>query len=502
MKKIFTNKIINQLLEKYRTIWALNYASALAGWDLNTYMPKDGANARGEMFAKINSLGQKLFLDKDFVRQIKRAENEKKLNDYEKGVLRILKRSLVIYKKLPPEFLEEFSRVVSKSQLVWESAKKSDNFSIFAPYLKKIIDLNLRQADYIGYKKHPYDALLDGYEENLLVGDLEKYFDSMRGFLVDLSRYVKKSPNFFLVHSLEKEKYSIDKMKKLNLDILSFLNADSNKLRLDISSHPFSEYLGRSDVRITTRYSDRDFKQSFSSVIHEFGHALYNLQCDESLDYSPIDRGHSLVIHESLSRFWENMIGKSENFIENFHSNVVLLGSGFNKYNSKDLYNYFNLVRPSLIRTEADEITYHFHIMIRFEIEKGLLERKIKIKDLPEVWNEKYKKYLGIIPKKASEGILQDIHWSMGNIGYFPTYSMGSSLSAQWKFYLEKDLGNINQLIKMNGGIKKIQNWLKNKIHQYGSTYTFKDLVKKSTGEEFTTKYFKDYLTKKYKKIY
>ncbi len=501
-EKVFTNKIINQLLEKYKTIWSLGHALALADWDLNTYMPEDGVIARGEMFAKISTLEQKLFLDKDFVKLIKLAENEKNLNDYEKGVLRVLKRSLKRYEKLPPDFLEEFSKVTSESQMVWARAKKSDDFSIFAPYLDKIVDLTLRQSEYIGYKKHPYDALLDDYEENLLVSDLDKYFDSVRDFLIDLLSYINKSSNFLSVHPLEKGEYNIDKMKKLNLDILSFFNSDPKKLRLDVSSHPFSQYLGRSDARITTRYSKNNFQQSLSCTIHEFGHALYNLQCDPSLDYTPIDQGSSLVVHESLSRFWENIIGKSESFTKNFHSNIISLSSEMRKYSTKDIYRYFNLVKPSLIRVEADEITYHFHIMIRYEIEKDLLEGKIKTKELPEVWNAKYKKYLGVTPKKASEGILQDIHWSMGCIGYFPTYSMGSSLSAMWKFYLEKDLGNIDELIKKDDGVQKIQNWLKNKIHKYGTTYTFKELVKKSTGEGFTTKYFKDYLTDKYKKIY
>jgi len=501
-EKVFTNKIIVQLLEKYKTIWSLRYAVALAGWDLNTYMPEDGVTARGEMIAKISSLKQKLFLDKNFVKLIKLAEKEKNLGDYEKGVLRVLKRSLERYEKLPSEFLEEFSKVTSESQIVWARAKKNDDFSIFAPYLDKIVDLSLRQSEYIGYKEHPYDALLDDYEENLLTSDLDKYFDSIRDFLIDLLGYIEKSTNFFAVHPLKKEEYDIDKMKKLNCDVLKFLRSDPKKLRLDVSSHPFSQYLGRSDARITTWYSKNDFQQSLSGTIHEFGHALYNLQCDPSLDYTPIDRGSSLVVHESLSQFWEKIIGKSENFTNNFYNNIASLSPEIRKYTAKDIFRYFNIVKPSLIRVEADEITYHFHIMIRYEIEKDLIEGKIKTKELPEIWNAKYKKYLGIVPENSSEGILQDIHWSIGNIGYFPTYSMGASLGAMWKFYLENDLGNIDKLINDNGGIQKIQDWLKNKIHKYGTTYTFKKLVKKSTGEEFTSKYFKQYLTDKYKTIY
>ena len=501
-EKVFTNKIIIQLLEKYKTIWSLRYAVALADWDLSTYMPEDGVTARGEMIAKISSLKQKLFLDKDFVKLIKLAENVENLGDYEKGVLRVLKRSLKRYEKLPFEFLEEFSKVVSESQIVWARAKKNDDFSIFAPYLDKIIDLSLRKAEYVGYKEHPYDVLLDDYEENLLTSDLDKYFESIRDFLIDLLGYIKKSPNFLAVHSLEKEEYDIDKMKKLNYDVLKFLRSDPKKLRLDVSSHPFSQYLGRSDARIATRYCNNNFQQSLSIITHEFGHALYDLQCDPSLDYTPIGKGSSLVVHESLSQFWEKIISKSEGFTKTFHNNISSLSSEIGKYTVKDVFRYFNLVKPSLIRIESDEITYHFHIMIRYEIEKDLIGGIIKTKELPEIWNAKYKSYLGVVPRKASEGILQDIHWSDGFIGYFPTYSIGSSLSAMWKFYLEKDLGNIDKLINETGGIKKIQDWLKNNIHKYGSTYSFRDLVKRSTGEEFTSKYFKQYLTDKYKTIY
>lgn len=502
MEKVFANKVISQILEKYKIIWALNYASDLANWDLSTYMPEDGAIAKGEALAKMNSLRQSLFLDKEFVNLIKQAEKEKSLNDSEKGIVRMLERSLKRYEKLPPEFLEEFSRTVSQSHGIWIKAKKENNFSLFAPCLEKIVDLALRQSEYMGYKKHPYDALLDDYEEHLLASEVEIYFDSIRDFLIDLLGYIKKSPKYLSEHGLEKERYNKGKMERLNLEILRFFNADSKKLRLDASVHPFTQYIGPSDARITTRYHETDFGRSMFATIHEFGHALYDLNCNPGLSYTPVDRGSSLIIHESQSRFWENAIGRSKEFAEKFYGEIIALDPGMNKYSLEDIYLYFNSVKPSLIRVEADEVTYHFHIMIRFEIEKALLEKSIKVKDLPEIWNEKYKKYLGIMPKYASEGVLQDVHWSLGNIGYFPTYSPGTALSAQWKFYLEKDLGSIDMLIKEDGGIGKIQDWLKNKIHQYGSTYTYKDLVKKTTGEEFTAKYFKDYLAEKYKKIY
>jgi len=500
--KLIQHPIIIKLLEKYRILWALNHVSALAHWDLETYMPKEGAKARGEALSKIASLSQSLFLDKTFVDLIEQAAKETGLNEYELAVVRLLKRSLKYYQKLPPEFIEDFVKTTSEATVVWRNAKEKSDFSLFEPYLEKIVQLARKKAEYLGYKEHPYDALLDDYEEGLTTKDAQNFFDSIKNPIVELINYVKNSKNFKHEHPLEHEEYDVEQMKKFTEKLLQFIHYNMDHIRIDTSSHPFSIYLGPGDQRITTRYEGKDFASAYSSAIHEYGHALYNLQSHEDLHYTPISGGNSVVIHESQSRFWENFLGRSKEFIKFFYEDIIKIEKAIGKYSVDDIYEYLNLVRPSLIRTEADEVTYHLHVLIRFEIEKGLIEGSIQVKDVPKVWNEKYKKYLGVEPKNDSQGVLQDIHWSDGSIGYFPTYSLGTALSAMWKHKMEKDIGKISDLLKDKEGIKKIQDWLKKNIHQYGSTYTFKELVRKTSGEDFNIKYLIEYLENKYKNLY
>jgi carboxypeptidase Taq len=502
MQKLIQNKLILEILEKYKVIWSLGHLAALGSWDLDTYMPEEGAGARGEALGKVATLSQRLFLEKDFVDSILSAEKEQNLNDYEKAIVRLLKRTLKYYQKLPPDFIEEFSKVTSESRKVWEKARKQDNFSLFEPYLEKIVDLSRKKAEYLGYEKHPYDALLDEYEEGLTVEEVQKYFDSIKKPLIGLINYIKASKKFRNEHDLEKQKYDVEKMKKFTGKILEFIHYNLNHIRADISVHPFSICLGRGDSRITTRYEGKDFVRSYSSTIHEYGHALYELQSHDDLYYTPISGGSSLVIHESQSRFWENFIGRSREFISLMYKDILGIEDKFKEFSIGEMYDYFNLVKPSLIRVDADEVTYHMHILIRFEIEKALIEGKIKVKDLPKVWGDKYEEYLGVRPLNNREGVLQDVHWSQGSIGYFPTYSLGTALSAMWKYHLEKDIGNLSDLLKSKDGIRRIQNWLKQNIHQYGSTYTFRELVRKTSGMEFSSRYLLDSLEKKYKEIY
>lgn len=493
---LIRNIVILKILEKYKIIWALSHLAGLANWDLDTYMPELGLEARGEALAKVSSLIQELFLEKEFIELIKQAENEE-LNDYEKGIIRLLKRSLKFYQKLPSDFIEEFVKITNEARAYWREARERSDFSIFEPYLEKIIEMSRKKAELLGYQKHPYDALLDEYEEGLITEDVEKYFSSIKRPLIELFHKIKNSKKYSY-HELENEEYEIEKMKILNNKIIEVLHNGLKNLRMDISTHPFSISIGKGDARITTRYEGKDFFRSYSSTIHEFGHSLYELQCDDKLYYTPVAGGSSLVIHESQSRFWENFIGRSDGFIELIYNDFVKLGDNFKDYTKEDIYNYFNLVKPGFIRVEADEISYHLHVLIRFEIEKALIEGSINVKDLPKIWNDKYEEYLGIRPRNDREGVLQDVHWSQGSIGYFPTYSIGTCLSAMWKYYLEKDLEKISDLVKTKQGIEKIRKWLKENVHQYGSTYMFKDLVKKSLGKEFDSMYLLDYLKGKY----
>src|SRR3989344_5429049 len=279
------NTKILKLLEDYRVMWALGHVSGLAYWDLETYIPQDGVEARSEALSKIASLSQKLFLDKDFVRQIKECAQIKDLNDYEKGIMRLLEKSLKSYEKLPPLFIEEWSKLTSEGTDVWRKAKETNNFSLFEPYLQKIVDLSRQKAKYLGYTDHPYDALLDDYEEGLTTKEVEEYFNSLKGQIVSLVNNIKKSKRYSLTHPIEEESYDKEKMVAFNEKLLHKLHGKLTNLRIDVSSHPFSINFGYGDSRITTRYMGKDFARAYSSTIHEFGHALYELQSHKALSY-------------------------------------------------------------------------------------------------------------------------------------------------------------------------------------------------------------------------
>lgn len=478
----FKNKTILKILDYYKNIWALGYAQAIAHWDLETYMPQAGSAARGEALGRISVLRQKMFLDRSFVELIHKAENQKGLTDQERGVVRVLLRGLKYYEKLPSNFIEKFEKLTNEGTVVWRSAKEKNDFKLFEPYLQKIFDMNRESTEFLGYKNSPYDALLDQYEEGLTSGEVEDFFSSIRGPLQGLLSSIVTSKNYQKTHFLEKAIYDRSRLKVLNEKILKTLWSDMDRFRLDVSSHPFTTSFSRNDTRITTWYHKTDFARSVLATIHEFGHALYDLQNDPSLEMTPIAGGSSLVIHESQSRFWENFVGRSEKFASMIEKELKV----------DDVYMYFNKVSPGLLRVEADEVTYHFHIMLRFEIEKGIIEGKLKVKDLPEIWREKMKEYLGIVPKTDSEGVLQDIHWSGGSVGYFPTYSLGTFLGAQW----EAEISN-KQITKY----ANIEKWLQEHIHKYGSTYTLEELLKKNKMK-FDPTVNLNYLQKKYSKIY
>ncbi len=495
-KDLFPHKEIQELLELYRPIWALGYAQQLMGWDLETYMPEEGSLARSLATQEITLLMQKLMTDEKFIKALEKAERVEDLNEYERGVVRVLKRDLRFFIKVPPEVVGELSRVTSEATVVWRNAKKSNDFNAFKPYLEKIVDLNIKVAGYLGYDKNPYDALLDLYEEGLTTDDFQRVIDVLIPGLKKVLDKILSEGYYSKPHPLEEYKYDIEKMKYVNSEILRILGQDPRRLRLDISAHPFTSGLDMRDVRITTRYEGYDFKRTIFSVIHEFGHALYDLQIDERFRATPLSGGASLGVHESQSRFWENIIGRSKEFTEVIYDlladNLGLRG----KYDVNEIYRYFNVVRPGLIRVDADEVTYNFHIALRFELEKLLINKEIKVDDLPELWNNYMDKYLGVRPKTYSEGVLQDIHWSMGSIGYFPTYTIGTLLAAQIREKMRQEIDLSEAIRKRNFGF--IREWLREKIHRHGSVYPPKELIKRALGEDLRPEIFVNYLQWKF----
>ncbi len=492
------NKKVKQLVKYYETIWALGSSLSLMGWDNETYMPENASNDRGNANSKLSLLIQKHMTSKSFLRKIEDASKEN-LNDTESAVVRVLKRSAKNYSCLPKRFIEEESKLLSKSQVVWRNAKVSNNFKEFEPYLEKVVNLNIRKAEFLDKSKSPYDVLLDLYEEGLTQVDVNRMFGEIKNPLSNLIMQISsKNPK---LSDLTNEKYDKESMIRLNNKVLDLLGFDRLRQRMDVSSHPFSQTVSKNDQRITTRYKDNNFKESILATIHEFGHSSYEREIDSNLNYTPLDAGVSLGIHESQSRFWENQVARSRAFCNVNHNLLKSELSFLSKYNSEDVYRYFNEVKPGFIRVEADELTYNMHIILRYEIERDLINQKISVKEIPQVWNEGIDRLLGIKVPSDSLGCLQDIHWSMGSIGYFPTYSIGTLFGAQIKHNFEKEFGSLEEYIN-NSKYGEIASYLKEKIHKYGSIYKPNDLVRKSFNQDISSSYFLDYAKKKYSQIY
>ncbi len=493
----FTNPVIREILEKYRVLWALGHAMSLMGWDSETYMPREGTMERAIARAELSVLSQKILLAPEFVGLVEKAKEIEDLNVYERGVVRVLARRIDIMRKLPPEFVYEFSKTVQVAKDAWKLAREKDDFEIFRPHLEKIVELTRKKAEYLGYEDHPYNALLDLYEEGLRIQDVDYVFDSIIPVSKKVLEKVTSEGYYPRRHPWEDIEYERQALEKVNKEVLDLLGYPWERARLDVSAHPFTIGIGIRDVRITTRYEGRDFRNTIYSVIHEFGHALYELQVDEAFIATPLAGGTSLGVHESQSRFWENVVGRSRAFATHL-KNIVDKYLDFTRTaDEEELYRYVNTVRPSLIRVEADEVTYNFHIYLRYTLEKQLVTGEIKVSELPEHWNQLMEELLGVRPRGHRDGVLQDIHWSMGSIGYFPTYTLGNVLSAQIKARLEADLAPLTELIH-EARFNEVKSYLRERIHRWGSTFPPKELVEKATGEPMNPEYFNKYLEEKY----
>ncbi len=497
---VFENELIKQIIKKYRVIWALGHARALMSWDSQTYMPEEGVRERAIARSELSVLAQKLILKPEFVELVDKASQIEDLNIYEKGVVRVLQRTIRIMKALPSEFIAEYSKVTQEAMLAWKQAKEKNDYNIFKPYLEKIIELSKKQAEYLGWEEHPYDALVDLYEEGLRTRDVDYILSRLKKEIKRILDKIMSEKLYPSKHELEEVRYDPKVMEKVNKEVLKLLGFPMGKrARLDVSPHPFTQSMGIFDVRITTRYEGIDFKKTLMSTIHEYGHALYELQIDPALSTTPITGGVSLGIHEGQSRFWENIIGRSLEFIETIYPILKENLEFIEKYSPEEIYYYFNTVRPSLIRTEADEVTYNLHILLRAELEKLMVAGEIKADDLPELWNNMMEELLGVKPRNYSEGILQDIHWSMGNIGYFPTYTLGNLVAAQMRYHMLRESIRISEAIRTKQ-FKTIQKWQKEKIHKWGKTFAPKELLRRAFGEEYNPDYFIKYLEEKYLK--
>ena len=483
-----------------RKIADVNNASAVLNWDQETYMPPKGAANRAQQLSTLAGVSHELSVSDELGKLLESFSSENGLSLKQKNNVKHSFKDYKDRKKYTTAFVQEMSRCVSEAFQAWQEAKKKKDFSIFAPRLKKLVELKRAEAKLLGYKDHPYDALLDQFEPGSKTADLTVLFTDVRSQLVDFVKKIaaSKQNDSGFMHL----KYDKEKQWDLGIELLKQMGYDMESGRQDISSHPFTTNFSAMDVRVTTRLNENDLAEMLWSTIHEGGHALYEQGLPDAEYGLPSGEYISLGIHESQSRLWENNVGRGLPFWKhNFKRLQEIFPENLGNRTVEDFYRAMNIVKPSLIRTSADELTYHFHIMIRFEIEKALIEGSIEVNDLPMVWNGKYKEYLGVDVPDDGAGVLQDIHWSHGSFGYFPTYSLGSFYAAQFFTKACDDIPDLEKEIE-TGNMASLLGWLRKNIHQHGKSYSAEDLCVKISGEKLNFRYFMEYAQKKYAFIY
>jgi carboxypeptidase Taq len=479
----------------------LNMASSILEWDQETKMPLLGANARSAQLATLAKFAHERFVSGTTEKLL--SSLEKETFDYdsdEAALLRLTRREFDKSSKLPSEFVAEQSRSKAISLAVWREARKTNDFKTFAPNLEQMYTLARRKADYLGFDEHPYDALLNEYEPGLSTRVVETTFADLRDQTVPLVKAIA-AKGTATDYSILTRECNEQAQEAFGLEVAQAFGYDLNRGRLDRAAHPFQTAFSRDDVRMTTRYDERYFPMALFGTLHETGHALYELGTAPELARTGLAQGTSLGIHESQSRMWENLVGRSRAFWTHWYPRFVAHFPQFGDVSPEEIYKAVNRVQPSLIRVEADEITYNLHVMLRFELEKALLEGSLKVADLPEAWNAKMESYLGITPPDDARGVLQDIHWGMGLVGYFPTYTLGNILSVQLLETAKKQIGDTDAMFA-KGEYAPLLGWMRENIHRHGKKFKPEELVQRATGSSVTPKPYVAYLIKKFSDIY
>ena len=477
--------------------------AALLGWDQMTYMPQRGSEERAEQLSLISRLAHERVTSTELYNHLKKLyETVDLLSEKDRVVVTKLYHDVEKARKLPSAFIEKMSKTTSIAFTAWQEAREKNKFSLFKPHLEKIVELEKQYCDYIKLPGHPYNSLLDDYEEGMTVDILRKEFTTLRQKLTELLTKITYS-TIYQKQQPMKINFDIKQQQELCTIFLAQVNLPFDRARLDVSTHPFTTTMGDDDVRITTNYEHEGLFSSFFSTVHEAGHALYELGLLKG-EYKDtiISDAPSLGIHESQSRFWENMIARGKPFWTYFSPIFKKITSNTCKDIDKETwYRTVNQVRPSLIRVEADELTYCLHVILRFELELDLLEDKITIAELPSVWNEKMTDFLGVTPKNDKEGVLQDMHWSGGDFGYFPTYAIGTIYASQLFNQISKEHTTLHEEISQ-GNFNAILNWLSEHVYQYGRLIPADEIIKKTCSEGLNSKVFIAYLKEKYYQLY
>ncbi|MCK0473947.1 carboxypeptidase M32 [Halalkalibacter sp. APA_J-10(15)] len=490
--------------EYVKKIEDFNEALSVLAWDSRTGAPKKGVQQRSEIIGTLSTEVFQLSTSNqmaDFIEKLTEKDVYNQLSIITQKTVDECKKKYERNVKIPKEEYKQYVMLQAESESIWEEAKDQADFDMFRPYLEKLLEFKKKFIRYWGYNEHPYNTLLDDYEPGVFIDTIDHVFSELRDGLIPLVKGVSESLNQpqtdFIYRAFSKEQ-----QKNLNMDILNEMGYDFSKGRLDEAVHPFAIGINPNDVRITTKYKEDDFKLALFGTIHEGGHALYEQNISEELIGTPLCDGTSMGIHESQSLFWEKFIGKHYSFWERNYQVLKKHSNGqFDHVSLEQFYFAINESKPSLIRIESDELTYCLHIILRYELEKSLIEGSLEVKDLPEAWNEKMKEYLGVVPAHDGEGVLQDVHWSFGAFGYFPSYALGYIYAAQMKEAIVRDLPQFDQYISQ-GDYTLIHEWLKKHIHHHGATKKPAEIIKGITGNGINAQPLLSYLNEKYRRLY
>lgn len=487
-------------VEHCQKIADVQYSNALLQWDQEVNMPEKGADGRSRQIATLSVIAHEWSTDAEYGQLLESLSKDESLSWEQKRNVEVSLEEFKKHQKYNSAFVKKMSSTISKAFNAWQAARKANNFQIFVPALEKIIALKREEAALLGFQGHPYNALLNEYEPGATVAMIDELFVGVKSSLLSLLDKINSSTK--PVNSFAGKKINADGQWKVSIEFLKKMGYDFKAGRQDYGQHPFCTNFNSNDVRVTTRANEDDIFDMLSSSIHEGGHALY----EQGLLYEnyglPAGAYISLGIHESQSRLWENNVGRSKAF---WKDNFSILEKSFPEecigLSSEEVFLSNNIVEPTFIRVQADELTYHFHVMIRYELEKRLMEGSLEVKDLKDEWNNMYRQYLGIEVTSDNQGVLQDVHWSHGLMGYFPTYSLGSFYAAQFYHQATKDIPNLEDKIA-SGDLLILKEWLNKNIHQYGKLYGAEEICKKVTGEGLNFDYFYEYLSGKLAKVY
>lgn len=491
---------LQELRDLDHKIHRLAAVQATLEWDQETNLPSSAIDERSEQLALVEGLVHEWQTSPTLGALTEELSQATFTSDADRALVRLHRREFVRSSKLPQALVERQARLVGVAQPTWARARKQNDFGLFAPHLTKLVEVAREKADLLGWKDHPYDALLEEYEPGTTSAEVKAVFDGLEAGVSSLVKRLAARPQ--VRHDFLSRFYPRATQDRLGRQIASDLGFDWDAGRLDVTTHPFCTTLGPRDVRITTRYDENFFNMALYGIIHETGHALYEQGIDPRYGASLLGSGTSLGIHESQSRFWENFIGRSRPFVDRYFPDFrQAYPESLGDVDADTFYRGINLVEPSFIRVEADEVTYSLHILLRFRLEMALLDGSLQAADVPGAWNSEFTQLFGITPPDDAQGCLQDVHWAMGGLGYFPTYTLGNLYAAQFRDALKKALPDADALVR-KGQFSPILDWLGTNIHVHGRVYPAGELCRRVTGHSLDPQHFLTYLHEKYEAVY